>query len=267
MTHPHRRRWVKLWTQEALFGTTRSELNPEERSIWWDFLALAGDSTTPGIIQIAPGIPYDDRQLSGLLNVPRSLLRRARDKMVEHGKVRIEGGSIRICNWEHYQADYVRVQRHRERVTSETPMFPVTPETPSPEEEGRGGKGGVVKHTPVSNTDNNSTQRHARAGNFPRACELYDQTFGKVTQKARRRLYQMCLDYEIAWIEEAFKETQKARATRLNYIEAILERWGRDGYKAPRPRDARYPPTAAQRRDLPTEEQLQREWATSETSQ
>ena len=300
MTHQHRRRWVKLWTQEAIAGATRRELTPAQRSVWWDFLALAGDSMTPGVVAIAPGIPYTDDQLVTILNISPSLLRTATAKMIRYGKVRLDTGCIIICNWEHYQADYERVRKFRDRaqssdsgnspqMTSETfgvsprsktTPFPnlrgvtkvtqgrdVTKVTLPPEEEGRGGRGGVVKRTHVSIEDNNSTQRHAHAGNFPRACELYTETFGKVTQKARARLYKMCLDFELAWIEAAFKEAQNAGATRINYVDAVLERWGRDGYKASRPRDARYPPTAAQRRALPDEKQLEKEWAASETPQ
>lgn len=125
-----RKRWIKLWTQETLFGTTSKELEPDERAVWFGFLALAGDSPTPGCICVSPEIPYTRTQMCQILNVKRALLNRAIDKMFRFGKISINGdGCFTIASWTHYQGDYVRVQQHRERyqsnsdddVTNETP--------------------------------------------------------------------------------------------------------------------------------------------------
>ena len=53
-----RKRWVKLWTQETLYGTTSEELKLDEQAIWFKLLALAGDSPEPGRVEVAPGLPY-----------------------------------------------------------------------------------------------------------------------------------------------------------------------------------------------------------------
>jgi len=55
---PTRRQWIKLWVEEWLGGTTRFELDPAERSVWADLLAMAGRSKFPGII--ASGIMMMD---------------------------------------------------------------------------------------------------------------------------------------------------------------------------------------------------------------
>jgi len=112
-----RRRWVKVWTQETLYGTTSSELDPAERWIWIGFLLLAGDSPVPGTICAAPDVPFTDDQLAKILRVPVAHLIGAKAKMLEYGKIDLNGAGIEIHNWSHYQADYVRMQHSRERAT------------------------------------------------------------------------------------------------------------------------------------------------------
>jgi len=108
-----RKRWIKLWTQETLYGTTVKELDPAERWVWLGFLALAGDSIEPGKIQIAPGIPWTDAQLAQLLDVPISTLQTAREKMIEHNKITINSDIINITNWNKYQSEYERTRKYK----------------------------------------------------------------------------------------------------------------------------------------------------------
>lgn len=102
----YRRRWIKLWTQETLYGTTSRELEPAERAVWFGLLALAGDSPEPGKVEIAPGVAYTRQQLCQVLNIPESLLESALKKMLEHTKVEINSEVIVILNWEQYQGEY-----------------------------------------------------------------------------------------------------------------------------------------------------------------
>jgi DnaD/phage-associated family protein len=112
--HPGvRRRWVKLWTQQTIFGTTSRELEPAERWVWIGLLCLAGDSPLPGTVCIAPGVPHTTTQLAQLLRVPPKLLRDAMLKMTAHDKITTNHDGIHISKWEHYQADYVRQQTRR----------------------------------------------------------------------------------------------------------------------------------------------------------
>lgn len=108
-----RKRWIKLWTQETLYGTTIKELEPAERWVWLGFLALAGDSIEPGKIQAAPSIPWTDAQLAQLLGISTSVLQSAKAKMVEHGKITINSEIIIIANWEKYQSEYDRTKKYK----------------------------------------------------------------------------------------------------------------------------------------------------------
>ena len=107
-----RKRWIKLWTQETLYGTTSRELDPAERAVWFGFLALAGDSIEPGKIQAAPGIPWTDEQLTKVLNVSIETLKSAKEKMLHYGKITINSEVMTINNWERYQSEYERTKKY-----------------------------------------------------------------------------------------------------------------------------------------------------------
>ena len=100
---PLRRRWIKVWTQELLYGTTSKELTLEEQAVWVKFLALAGDSPVPGMVCLAPDVPYPLPSLAKVIGTEPDILEHALKKMVGVGKVTINGGVIHISNWAKYQ--------------------------------------------------------------------------------------------------------------------------------------------------------------------
>jgi len=111
---PARRRWVKQWTQETLTGFPR-QLEADERSVWYDFRSLAGDSCEPGIICAYPGVAYTEEQMCRILKIPAELLQRAKAKMVQEKDISINGdGTIRIVNWEKIQSEYERQKPYRQ---------------------------------------------------------------------------------------------------------------------------------------------------------
>jgi len=111
-----RRTWIKLFCDQTLHGTTFRELGPDERFVWLGFLLLAGDSPIDGKICIDHGVGFTDDQLAAMLKIPADLLTRAKLKCVEFEKIRIiEGGVIEIVNWGHYQSEYSRQKKYRQR--------------------------------------------------------------------------------------------------------------------------------------------------------
>jgi len=124
--HQPRRRWIKLWTQETLHGTTCKELEPDERTVWFEALCAAGDSIKPGFICLTEDMGFSDKQLANLFKVPVELLQRALLKLESESINKIKrnhDGIIEICNWERYQSDerreymtqYMRDYRKRQR--------------------------------------------------------------------------------------------------------------------------------------------------------
>ena len=113
MTH---KRWVKLWTQETLYGTTSQELKLDEQAIWFKLLALAGDSVEPGEIEVAPGIPMTDEQIAGTIKAPLDVWLRAKQRLQDPdvGKISINKGIIHIKNWDKYQSEFDRAEYMRQ---------------------------------------------------------------------------------------------------------------------------------------------------------
>ena len=105
-----RRRWIKLWTQELLYGTTSRELELDEQAIWMKLLAMAGDSPEPGKVEVAPGIPMTDEQIAGILNAPLQLWQATKEKLQrpDIDKIFINNGIIHIKNWDRYQTPFDR---------------------------------------------------------------------------------------------------------------------------------------------------------------
>ena len=99
-----RRQWIKLWTAESLRGSIRFDLTPAERGVWYDLLALAGESRTPGIIQATEGVAYPRPWLAQTLNIPLELLDQTLDKLKKTERVELNGDCIHISNFEYYQA-------------------------------------------------------------------------------------------------------------------------------------------------------------------
>ena len=266
-----RLRWIKLWTQETITGTTSHELEPAERSLWFDFLALAGDSPVPGTVCVAAGIPYTDDQLCQMLNVPPSLLQRASDRMVKAGKITLNAGCIRISKWEHYQGDYIRMQEHRRRVTHVTPRAAVTKVTRRTEQSREDVPTREVV-TPRKVSSTRATSAPASAGdllhlppqnpakNYQQVAQLYAETFGPVTTAIAEVINDACLHYPLDWIGEAFKEAVMHQAKNFAYVKAILKSWGANGYKAEPPPKKMGRPKGHKTRKLPTGQQLQAGW-------
>lgn len=103
--------WIPLWVDKWIFGTTRIELEPDERSVWVDLMAVAAKDH--GFIRANVGVAYPSHQLSGLLCITEELLLRAIQKCINVGKLEKceNGGGYLLVNWDEYQL----TERHKRR--------------------------------------------------------------------------------------------------------------------------------------------------------
>ena len=183
MPHPTRRRWIKLWTQESLYGSISQELEPAERWAWIGLLLMAGDSMSNGMVSIAPGVPYTDEQIAKILALPLNDWQAAKAKMVQVNKIEVNGtGIIKIVKWDEYQGfDRLGYQREYMRGVRQNVRQPVsltntlTDTTTDPvrqnvrlnvrlqEEEGRGGEGKDTLSNKDMSTVNKVVSRKKRA--------------------------------------------------------------------------------------------------------
>jgi len=109
-------RWIRLWVDDSINGTTFTELNAEHRGVWFTLLLLAGYSPKPGTICIAEGIAYTREQLAAFTKLTLESI----NSGIEHlssdavDKIRINPDrTISISNWLNYQTEYDRQKGYR----------------------------------------------------------------------------------------------------------------------------------------------------------
>lgn len=95
----------KINSQLWLNGSIRVDLEPDERSVWADLLALAGITreSRRGWIERSQGIPYTKDWLLNTLQITEELFDRAVQKCKIEGRLQVyEDGTMYITNWEQY---------------------------------------------------------------------------------------------------------------------------------------------------------------------
>ena len=114
------RKWIKLWVNEWLDGTTRWQLTGLQRAFWTDLLAMAGRGRVGGIVCSGRD---GDKVIGYPLQVFEALSRERFDVLEtlhlfeRTGKIRIEVSDdlyvIHILSWERYQSEYERTKKYR----------------------------------------------------------------------------------------------------------------------------------------------------------
>lgn len=118
------RKWVKLWVNEWLDGTTRFEMTDAQRAFWIDLMAMAGRSRFPGIICAGQidgqfiGYPLNKFQalMSEAIDVEATLALFERNHKIEI-EVTQEAPTklykLTLQNWDRYQSEYQRQKKYR----------------------------------------------------------------------------------------------------------------------------------------------------------
>lgn len=107
-------KWVRLWVDEVIKGTTFSELTLAQRGLWWSLVLLAGDSLSPGIVECRKGEAYSLTHLSLVLNCDARTLKSALEKLVSVNKIAIlKDKRMTIVNWKKYQTRYEKYYKNK----------------------------------------------------------------------------------------------------------------------------------------------------------
>lgn len=108
----------KIDSYKWLTGSIRRDLEPDERSVWADLLALGALTREPrrGYIERSKGIPYDENYLLMFLNINSELLDRTIAKCVKEGRLKVyKDGTMLLTNWNSYND----VEEWRKKKTKE----------------------------------------------------------------------------------------------------------------------------------------------------
>ena len=107
------KKWIKLWTAESLRGTIRFDFTAEERGVWYDLLAMAGEGRHEGYIAANEERGYPDEWIAATLQIPVELLKQVIVKCESTGRIERTDAGLRICNWTKYQSEYDRQKPYR----------------------------------------------------------------------------------------------------------------------------------------------------------
>lgn len=113
--------WVKIHIAGWLHGSIRWQLDPAERGVWADLIALAGQCLQGGRICDNDGRAFPFDFLANQLHIPLELLEATIAKCKEEGRIEVIGGVIIITNWHAYQSEYERQKSYRKAKEPEGP--------------------------------------------------------------------------------------------------------------------------------------------------
>lgn len=115
--------WIPLWIDKWIFGSTRIELQPDERSVWVDLMALSAKDH--GFVRANAGVSYPIPQLAGLLCITEELLNRTIKRCIEVKKIiPCQDGSIFLPSWGEYQLS----DRHKRRFAENLRQMTANPD-------------------------------------------------------------------------------------------------------------------------------------------
>lgn len=215
-----RRKWVKLWCHETLYGSTPRELTLTEVGVWHYCLALAGDSPVEGVICATETVGFSTKQLSQMMNCKPKIAQKVLERLVEVGKLEHLSNGFRVVNWHKYQSEYSRTKLYYEAKAGANQRRKPTPEST---EEG-------VENLHAKNKKENKKKEVEEEGTGgSNIFSLYEQSIGMLAPIMVEELKLAEQTYSFNWIEDAFKEAIRLNKRNWKYINAILERWGREG--------------------------------------
>lgn len=107
-------KFVKVWTDESLYGSIRKDMSPEQRSIWYELLLLAGKSRREGYIEFSKGLPYSNEDIASRLEVDVELINSSVAICLSEGRLEIKENTYHITNWEKYQVTKEKREKNYE---------------------------------------------------------------------------------------------------------------------------------------------------------
>ena len=222
--------WVKLYVDPYLFGTTREELRPDERSVFIDLIALAGQANDGGWI-----IPPTEA-LPRLLKCPPALITRAIARMEMVNKVTVVDGQVRVLNFSAYnhQEWETTPQPEKAEMLDNKPDSGISEnigEFPIISENKPGYSGRVeekreeeIKKRREVEAEEERQQKIAAAA----AAIVSPITKGELNPTLLAEVINYIECFGKDWVEDATKEAARHTAG-WPYAKVILDRWDKEG--------------------------------------
>jgi len=111
--------WYPFYVDKWLFGSTRLEFEPDERSVWIDLLTLS--KKDQGFIRANENCPYSIQQLAGLFVVSPELLQNTIKKAISNKKLKqLDDGCFYVTSTEKYELSKRQKRRLKEQMSAKT---------------------------------------------------------------------------------------------------------------------------------------------------
>lgn len=110
--------WFRMYS-EVIHDPKIRKLSPAQRWVWVGLLCLASESDTRGVLEIAPGVPYEPEDLASLLGVSAEDASACLQLLERMGMIRWDDTKLIIVNWDKrqylYPSDAPEQTRARQR--------------------------------------------------------------------------------------------------------------------------------------------------------
>ncbi|MCK4788081.1 MAG: DnaD domain protein [Desulfobacteraceae bacterium] len=184
-----KRRWIKLCVTGWLHGSIRWQFTSEERGVWADLLAWAGEIQKSGAICDNDGRPLPRDFMANALNIKQELLGRVIAKCIHEGRLEDKEGVLFVTNYEAYQSEYERQKPYRQQPGEDSQSDDIL--------------------------DANLAAIH----------KCYEDNIGILTPILADQLQDISDTYPEGWFEKAVAIACEKNARNLKYISKILQRW------------------------------------------
>lgn len=241
--------WLKMWT-EANHDPKMLGLTLAERGVWWAVLALAQECDAEGRLIKGGGMPLTIEEIADCLHIKTkrdlNVLKSMIAKMESQDSLHWNDETLVVTHFVKRQEqvpsgtkeaikERVRQHRERQRVTEKALQESkgvTPPQTPLKEEEVEvevEGEGNAV--TPVTGNEIIVTSESTLDTTLAEIIKLHEQEFGLVSPLLVEKIKDFAQNYggSINWIRDAFGEAVRNNSRRWAYVEAILNRWQKEG--------------------------------------
>lgn len=95
--------WLKLWT-DTLHDRKLARLAPAGRWAWVGLLLLAAETDDDGKLELSPGVPLEDADITEALHISPAEWTEAKAHFLRMGMIAQDGGALTIVNYAKRQA-------------------------------------------------------------------------------------------------------------------------------------------------------------------
>jgi hypothetical protein len=235
----------KMDSYRWINGSIRQDLEPDERSVWADFLALAGLTREPrrGYIERSEGVPYTKQALITMLNISEELFDRAVKKCVNEGRLQsLEDGTLFLTNWGKYNETKPKQPSSQEALDKITIRNAVKNPALAHKAEAINGNRVVNDSGEILASPESLINEKLPAGIDPVLGEIvtcYSDNIGPVTALVADELKLITDDLKAScnhdaalWFKEATLQACKSNVRKLAYVQAIIDNWKVNGFRS-----------------------------------